>query len=687
MKSFRNLKHIALISSIALVLVFSLIGIFFSSFNDSINGLFIYRTGSGIWQDMFHKHALNISPDIRIVRIDDMSLNTLQAQGNLKMLRIPKAKYSELVEKLEWAGVKWIAFDIIFENADPDEKDFAETLKKYNNIVLATEYNERTTCIPDTDSGSSTCSGAPRLLYASTAWWMVNVGKNAFDTPTEQNISNMPYFKEKVSGKNSISRADSFLLPLSLQLYRSLGLSGTTLPIFMQEGIPYVKNPYFWWNHESNSFVEVLSMSRVDLIKNFAGKYVFIGESGTAIHDSIVSPVTGTQIDGVESHAHFLDWLLQNKMLAKLDTNIAFFLIVLLTIFSVCVYFFLPRFLSPVVAILFLVLILYISRYLYDRGRLLVDIFPLFLAGSILTYPVTYIYKFFVVEKEKRELQWNFSHYVDPTVVKQIADNGEDISLWGERREMTVFFSDIAGFTTISEKLDPTTLFYLMTSYLSNMTDILIREGWTLDKYIGDAVMGFFWAPLPDPLHPVHACRAALLMRQALPDFNKDISAHGVEPIDFRVGIASGEALVGNIGSKDRFNYTVLWDTVNLASRLEWTGKEYAVHIIISEWTREKIGDEFLLRELDTIAVKWKTEGVRIFELLWFAIESIDMTPYRKYEEALELYREGKYREAGEIWVLQMELDPPSRIMAERCVDIIKWNIHVENWVYHMTHK
>jgi class 3 adenylate cyclase/CHASE2 domain-containing sensor protein len=687
MKYFRNLKHIAFISTIALVLVFSLIGIFFSSFNDSINGLFIYRTGSGMWQDVIHKHSLGISPDIRVIRIDNTSLNTLQAQGNLKMLRIPKEKYSELVEKLQWAGVKWIAFDIIFENADPDEKDFAETLKKYSNIVLATEYKEKTTCIPDADLGSMTCSGSPRLVYAHIPWWMVNVGKNAFDTPTEQNISNMPYFTEKMWGKESISRADSFLFPLSLELYKSVGLSGATLPTFIQQGIPYVKNPYFWWNHESNSFVEVLSMSRVDLIKNFAGKYVFIGESWTAIHDSIMSPVTGIQMPGVESHAHFLDWLLQNKMLAKLDTNIAFFLIVFLTIFSVCVYFSLPRFLSPVVAILFLILILYISRYLYDRERLLVDIFPLFLAGSILTYPVTYIYKFFVVEKEKRELQWNFSHYVDPTVVKQIADNGDDISLGWERRDMTVFFSDIAGFTTISEKLDPTTLFYLMTSYLSNMTDILIREGWTLDKYIGDAVMGFFWAPLPDPLHPIHACRTALLMRRSLPDFNADISAHGVEPIDFRVGIASGEAVVGNIGSKDRFNYTVLWDTVNLASRLEWTGKAYAVNIIISEWTREKIGDEFLIRELDTIAVKWKTEGIRIFELLDFATESLDMTPYKKYEEALTLYREGKYHEAGELWASQMQSDPPSRIMAERCVDILKWNIHVENGVYYMTHK
>ena len=132
-----------------------------------------------------------------------------------------------------------------------------------------------------------------------------------------------------------------------------------------------------------------------------------------------------------------------------------------------------------------------------------------------------------------------------------------------------MLFSDIAGFTTISESMKPQELFYLMTSYLSNMTDILIAHGGTLDKYIGDAVMGFFGAPLSYEDHAIRAADTALMMRTRLPLFNDDLVKHGMKPIDFRIGIATGEVMVGNIGSHDRFNYTVLGDTVNLASRLE----------------------------------------------------------------------------------------------------------------------
>lgn len=310
-------------------------------------------------------------------------------------------------------------------------------------------------------------------------------------------------------------------------------------------------------------------------------------------------------MDGVELHAHFLDGILQNKILTGTSTNLMFFIIGVLVFGATVIYFFIPKFVSPVVVLISLFVIIWTTRYLYDIQRVLVDIFPIFLAVTT-PYIVTYIYRFFVVDREKRELQSNFGHYIDPHVVEEIAERDEPIELGGERSELSVLFSDIAGFTTISEKLadQPQDLFYLMTSYLSNMTDILIHEGGTLDKYIGDAVMGFFGAPIAHPDHAVRACRTALFMRDRLPLFNADITAHGLEAIDFRVGIATGEVMVGNIGSHDRFNYTVLGDTVNLASRLEGTGKEYGVHIIISESVRAQVGLDFFVRELDTIAVK-----------------------------------------------------------------------------------
>lgn len=197
-------------------------------------------------------------------------------------------------------------------------------------------------------------------------------------------------------------------------------------------------------------------------------------------------------MDGVEFHAHFLDGLLQNKMLSKIDPNIIYALIVSLVLLTTILYLTIPKYVSPIIAITTLCLILYISRYAYDVNRVVVDIFPLFLAGGIVTFPITFIYRFFIVDREKRKLQNNFGHYIDPHVVEQIADRGEEIQLGGESRVLSVLFSDIAGFTTISESLNARDLFYLMTSYLSNMTDILIGQGGTLDKYIGDAVMGFF---------------------------------------------------------------------------------------------------------------------------------------------------------------------------------------------------
>lgn len=179
-------------------------------------------------------------------------------------------------------------------------------------------------------------------------------------------------------------------------------------------------------------------------------------------------------MDGVETHAHFLDGLLQNKMITPLDKNQMMVSVIILTLLSVVLYFMLPKYVSPIFAITMLVMILYVARYTYDANRVLVDISLLFLAGGVITYPVTYMYRFFVVEREKRELQTNFGHYIDQHIVDEIASRGEEIALGGERRVLSVFFSDIAGFTTISEKMDPQNLFYLMTSYLSNMTDILI---------------------------------------------------------------------------------------------------------------------------------------------------------------------------------------------------------------------
>ncbi len=374
-------------------------------------------------------------------------------------------------------------------------------------------------------------------------------------------------------------------------------------------------------------------------------------------------------------------------MLDRAQEMYYFWTLIGFTCVMTILYFLLPGIFSLLLALILPLGILYLTRYAYDLERTLIDIVPLLLAGTIATFPITFIYKFFVVDREKRQLKNNFAHYIDPHVVDEIAKRWDSIELGGEKKNLTVLFSDIAGFTTISEKLDPRDLFYLMTSYLSRMTDILIREWWTLDKYIGDAVMGFFGAPKSYDDHAIRAAETALRMQDALPAFNESIAARDLDPIDFRVWIATGEVMVGNIGSHDRFNYTVLGDTVNLASRLESAGKEYGVNIIISHGTKLALTPHYFARELDTIAVKWKTEWIKIYELVGYSEDYVERTKYIVYERALGLYRAGDYREAGKLWQTQIEIDPPSRIMMLRCVEAIKGNVNISKGVFIMDHK
>lgn len=680
-----------------------------------ITQFFTYRDAP--FQNLIYKHEWKPSTDkIAIIKIDDNSLNALQANSDRKMLTISKKTYIELIEKLESVGVKGIAFDIIFQNKDPDEQLFADTLKKYGNIVIGTtsrcipetnsdfvisephitcdgsikdseirtliqesEWKEwkyqLPLCYKDNDSWIYTCDGFPRSIYTDAPWGLLQVDSHIYKRSSGIQITQAPFL---------LSGETRFIPSLSHKLFSITNSWNINAKDSLE-----ILQPFFW-KQDSYPFLSlsvILEAKKIDLVKNFSGKYVFIGDTSKANHDVVISPVSNNPMAGVETHAHMLDGLLQNRIPVATSPETLYLVIVILAFLMVGIYFFIPNTFAPIVAGIVFLFTIWIGRFLYGKHDIVFDIFPVMLAGSILSFPLTFIYRFFIVDREKRELQKNFGHYVDPHVVEQIAEKDEDIVLGGEHKDVTVLFSDIAGFTTISEKLEATDLFSLMTSYLSNMTNILIEQWGTLDKYIGDAVMGFFGAPLTLPDHAIRGCRTALLMRERLPAFNADIMKHGMDPIDFRVGMASGDVMVGNIGSQDRFNYTVLGDTVNLASRLEGTGKEYNVHIILSHGTRTGLSDEFFVRELDTIAVKGKSEGVRIYELIGFTKNITDRTIYENYEKALSLYREEKYIDAGRIWESQKDIDPPSCIMMDRCLSLIHGETHLENGVYHMTHK
>lgn len=230
-------------------------------------------------------------------------------------------------------------------------------------------------------------------------------------------------------------------------------------------------------------------------------------------------------------------------------------------------------------------------------------------------------YKVLTEEKEKKFIKGVFGNYVNPEVVNEIIKDPSKLQLGGETRDLSVFFSDIRGFTSISEKLSAEDLVLYLNKYLTAMTDILLKNKGTLDKYIGDAVMAFWGAPIYYEEHAYLACKTALEMMQALRELNDSTEFPDDIYMDIGIGINSGPCVAGNMGSALRKNYTVMGDSVNLASRLEGTNKFYFTHIIVSEYTYELVKDQFLFRELDLIRVKGKNKPVRIYELLAFKDE------------------------------------------------------------------
>ncbi|HTL03951.1 MAG TPA: adenylate/guanylate cyclase domain-containing protein, partial [Vicinamibacterales bacterium] len=225
-------------------------------------------------------------------------------------------------------------------------------------------------------------------------------------------------------------------------------------------------------------------------------------------------------------------------------------------------------------------------------------------------------YQYFVEGREKRKMKRLFGQYVSKDVYEQLVANPELARLGGQRRQMTVLFSDIRGFTTVSEKGQPEEIVQLLNEYFTRMVDIVFRHKGTLDKFVGDMVMALFGAPLDDPDHAEHAVDAALEMIEELRRLNEQWTAEGRPSLDIGIGVNTGPMIAGNIGSSAIMSYTVIGDAVNLGSRLESLNKEYGTRIIISQTTRDSLPPKYTFRPLGDVVVKGKTQPVAIFEVL-----------------------------------------------------------------------
>jgi adenylate cyclase len=371
-----------------------------------------------------------------------------------------------------------------------------------------------------------------------------------------------------------------------------------------------------------------------------ADKIVLVGASAAGLLDLRSTPV-GQRYIGVEVHANLVAGLLEGTIRRQPARSNGLELTMLFLI-GALVALLLPK-LSPQSSLLMVAVILLATMagdlWLWTSFNLVIPI------ASVIGYTLgagllQITYGFFVEQINKRHLSQIFGQYIPPRIVEEIDASGAEVSLEGETRVMSVLFSDVRGFTTISEGLGARELTQMMNEFLTPLTRVIQEHRGTIDIYMGDCVMAFWGAPLADPDHAKHALLAAKGMLHALHDLNESFAVKGWPSIQVGVGIASGEMNVGNMGSEFRIAYTVMGDTVNLRSRLEGLTKQYGVDIILNEGTVAEIPD-FSFRELDLVRVKGKTKPVAIFEPIGESktLDDAALTKLQDYENALAAFR------------------------------------------------
>jgi len=387
------------------------------------------------------------------------------------------------------------------------------------------------------------------------------------------------------------------------------------------------------------SIVDVLN-DRVP-VADLKGKIVLIGTSAPGLLDLRSTPV-GSAYPGVEVHANLIAGILDQNIKHK-PPYAAGAEFILLLLGGLAMTLILP-FVSPlkgtVTALLVLLAIVGSNLVLYDAANI---VLPLAAGLSMLLLLFTFnmAYGYFVEARGKRQITGLFGQYVPPEVVDEMAKDPEKASMEGESREMTVLFTDVRGFTTISEGLDPKALSLLMNEFLTPLTEVIYRHRGTIDKYIGDCIMAFWGAPLPDPAHARNGILAALEMQRTLKSLQPHFRARNWPEIHIGIGLNTGRMSVGNMGSRIRLAYTVMGDAVNLASRLEGITKEYGTDIIVGENTRAGASG-IVFRELDRVRVKGKDLAVTIFEPVGLegAVEREKLDTIERFQRGLQLYRE-----------------------------------------------
>lgn len=417
----------------------------------------------------------------------------------------------------------------------------------------------------------------------------------------------------------------------------------------------------------------------------FKDCYVFFGYTAPGLYDLRSSPTAGVY-PGVEVQATLLDNLLANDALRDAPR----LLVVVVAVFLAVLLAFATRYSTTVfetitVFVLGLATPLLFGLCFYPLGVWMPMV--VLWCSSIPTMVIGLGINYITEGRQKQMIKGAFRQYLSPIVIDQLLQNPERLKLGGERRELTIYFSDIQGFTSISEKLDPERLTEFLNTYLTAMTDIILEEGGTVDKYEGDAIIAFWNAPLEQRDHVKRGVRTALKCQKILAEMRPDLEAKYGSKIFMRIGMNTGPVVVGNMGSNQRFDYTFLGDAGNLAARLEGMNKRFGTYFIISGTTRRALGDDFQGREISTVRVVGRREAVQIFEPVLPEEYALRSALFAEFSRALHDYYQGRFADAESRFSTLSKEDLPSAIYSQRCRDLLAAPPDQWDGVWSMTEK
>lgn len=598
---------------------------------------------------------------VTIVDIDDRSL------ARFGQWPWSRTRIADMIINLTNNGAVAIGFDVVFSEADRLNPDLVANQMRYLDDATRMKLRE----LPSNDQILSEAIKRSRVVLGETGQPAVgseldktlpftgvatvgeeNAEKFLFEFPGL--LRNVPVIEKVAAGRGlftikterdglirrvpMIMRAQGNIMPsLSLEILRVATGTPTLLVRTDKTGIrairlkgveiPTDKNGQLWVHYARRD--PSIYVSAADVLDNtvppgrLTGKLVLIGTSAAGLNDLKTTPVSST-MPGVEIHAQVLESVLSGAVISQPNYALGVELLAALII-GILVIIFTPN-LGPVRLVLagatFAAILIGTSWFFYWRYRYLIDFtYPLLSTTAIY---LTFIFASFVREqRQRKEIRGIFAQYMSPVLVEQMAQSPEKVVLGGEEREMTIMFSDVRGFTTISEsyKHDPQGLIVLMNRFLTPLTDVIIEEKGYVDKYMGDAIMAFWNAPLDDAEHQVNACEAAIRMLEKIDVVNREREQEAADgghvyiPLNVGIGLNTGIGVVGNMGSDLKKNYSVLGDSVNLASRLEGQTKEYGFPIIVGSRTALAAKDKFAILELDFIMVKGKSEPEVIYAI------------------------------------------------------------------------